>query len=382
MIELRQSTASQEIPLGYFLDSTDGNTAEPSLTIANTDILIWKTGATSLAAKNTGGATHMTNGMYYCTLDAVDSNTLGPLVIYCHVTGALAVKQECAVLPINVYDSKYSTDKLEVEVVSASAALPASLTSATYTTVTSFHASVAGYSTFDPAATGVTLAASAVPASLTTIVYNTLTSFHASVAGYSTFDPAASGVTLGGATYTTVTSFHASVTGYSTFDPATTGVTLTSATYTSADSFKASVAGYSTFNPATTGVTLTSATYTSADSFKASVTGYSTFDPAASGVSLTSATYTTVTSFMADTSSVTVATIGSGAIDTIHDEVMEGTTTFRQAQRLMLAVLTGKTSGGSTTTLTFRDIGDTKNRLVVTVDASGNRTAVGTRDGS
>ncbi|MDY6888146.1 MAG: hypothetical protein SVV88_11000, partial [Pseudomonadota bacterium] len=299
MIELRQSTASQEIPLGYFLDSTDGNTAEPSLTIANTDILIWKTGATSLAAKNTGGATHMTNGMYYCTLDAVDSNTLGPLVIYCHVTGALAVKQECAVLPINVYDSKYSTDKLEVEVVSASAALPASLTSATYTTVTSFHASVAGYSTFDPAATGVTLAASAVPASLTTIVYNTLTSFHASVAGYSTFDPAASGVTLGGATYTTVTSFHASVTGYSTFDPASTGVTLaasvipaslTTIVYNTVTSFHASVAGYSTFDPAATGVTLTSATYTSADSFKASVAGYSTFNPATTGVTLTSAT--------------------------------------------------------------------------------------------
>ena len=43
-IDLRQSTASQEIPLGYFVDSTDGNTEKTGLTIANTDIKIWKTG--------------------------------------------------------------------------------------------------------------------------------------------------------------------------------------------------------------------------------------------------------------------------------------------------------------------------------------------------
>jgi len=35
---LRQSTASQELLLGPFVDSTDGVTAETALTIANTDI--------------------------------------------------------------------------------------------------------------------------------------------------------------------------------------------------------------------------------------------------------------------------------------------------------------------------------------------------------
>lgn len=33
MIFLKQSTASQEVPLGYFVDSTDGNTEETGLTI-------------------------------------------------------------------------------------------------------------------------------------------------------------------------------------------------------------------------------------------------------------------------------------------------------------------------------------------------------------
>lgn len=104
-IYLKQSTASQEVPLGYFVDSTDGNTEETGLTIANTDIKLWKAGATSLANKNSGGATHMANGLYYAVLDATDTDTLGPLVIFVHVAGALTVRLECVVLAANVYDS-------------------------------------------------------------------------------------------------------------------------------------------------------------------------------------------------------------------------------------------------------------------------------------
>lgn len=104
-IYLRQSTASQEIPLGYFVDSTDGNTSETGLTIANTDIRVWKNGATTLANKNSGGATHISNGIYYTVLDATDTNTLGSLVIFVKVAGALAIRVECVVLTANVYDS-------------------------------------------------------------------------------------------------------------------------------------------------------------------------------------------------------------------------------------------------------------------------------------
>lgn len=68
--------------------------------------------------------------------------------------------------------------------------------------------------------------------------------------------------------------------------------------------------------------------------------------------------------------------------DATHDEVVEGTITLRQAIKLILAVLTGKTSGGGTSTLTFRNMADSKDRLIVTVDTNGNRTAIGTRDGS
>ena len=67
---------------------------------------------------------------------------------------------------------------------------------------------------------------------------------------------------------------------------------------------------------------------------------------------------------------------------TLLGTVVEGSVTLEQAVRLMLAILTGKSSGGGTDTLTFRDIGDTKNRVVATVDVQGNRTDVNTRDGS
>ncbi len=115
MIPLRQSTASQEIPLGPFLDSVDGNTAETALTIANTDIKLWKMGTTTWASKNSGGATHDASGRYYAVLDATDTATLGTLRVDVHVTGALAVRTECVVLPANVYDALIAgTDWLAV----------------------------------------------------------------------------------------------------------------------------------------------------------------------------------------------------------------------------------------------------------------------------
>jgi len=52
------------------------------------------------------------------------------------------------------------------------------------------------------------------------------------------------------------------------------------------------------------------------------------------------------------------------------------------ALKLCLAVSTGKSSGGGTSTVVFRDIADTKDRVSATVNSSGNRTAVGTRDAS
>ena len=68
--------------------------------------------------------------------------------------------------------------------------------------------------------------------------------------------------------------------------------------------------------------------------------------------------------------------LAAAAVDEIWDENMEGTHTAREMLRLFAAALVSKVSGGGTTTITFRDIDDTKNRIVATVDSNGNRTAV------
>lgn len=66
--------------------------------------------------------------------------------------------------------------------------------------------------------------------------------------------------------------------------------------------------------------------------------------------------------------------------DAVHDEVVEGTLTLRNMLRVMKAALAGKSSGGGTNTVKFRDHADAKDRITATVDEDGNRTAV-TLDG-
>ena len=73
--------------------------------------------------------------------------------------------------------------------------------------------------------------------------------------------------------------------------------------------------------------------------------------------------------------------LSATGVDDIHDETIEGTLTWRQITRLSLSALCGKSSGGGSATLAFRDNADAKNRISATVDANGNRTAI-TLDGA
>lgn len=109
MIYLRQSTASQEVQIGRFVDDTDFKTAETGLTIANTDVKLHKHGGTSQVSKNSGGATHIANGWYYIVLDATDTDTIGNLTITVDVAGALSVMARCVVLDEAVYDVLFGT---------------------------------------------------------------------------------------------------------------------------------------------------------------------------------------------------------------------------------------------------------------------------------
>jgi len=55
---------------------------------------------------------------------------------------------------------------------------------------------------------------------------------------------------------------------------------------------------------------------------------------------------------------------------------IETSWTLRQALRIILSSVGAKLSGAATTTVTIRDVGDVKNRIVATVDADGNRSAL------
>lgn len=103
---LRQSTASQSVKLGPFLDDTDGKTPETALTIANTDIKISKAGG-AYGNKNSGGGTHDVNGEYTITFDATDTATVGSLKVSCVVAGALPVWDEWRVVEEAVYDALF-----------------------------------------------------------------------------------------------------------------------------------------------------------------------------------------------------------------------------------------------------------------------------------
>ena len=60
--------------------------------------------------------------------------------------------------------------------------------------------------------------------------------------------------------------------------------------------------------------------------------------------------------------------VAGTAIETGYD--------LQQALRLILSAVAGKVSGAATTTVTFRNVTDDKNRIVATVDSDGNRSSI------
>jgi hypothetical protein len=103
---LRQSTASQGVILGPFLDDTTFAPAT-GLSIANTDIKIMVNGGTN-NNKNSGGGTHRVNGEYSATLDATDTATVGQMKISVLKSGALAWSGSWQVLEEAVYDAMFA----------------------------------------------------------------------------------------------------------------------------------------------------------------------------------------------------------------------------------------------------------------------------------
>lgn len=110
MIPLKYATDSQTISVGFFLDNTNGDTEETGLTVANTDIWLVKNGGTTVTNKNSGGATHIQNGIYYLTLDSTDTDTYGPMRMYIHVSGSLPIDVDLVVMNVSKYNELYTAN--------------------------------------------------------------------------------------------------------------------------------------------------------------------------------------------------------------------------------------------------------------------------------
>lgn len=126
---LRQST-TVSVLIGPFVDDSDGNTVEDSLTLSQADIRLSKNGGNMAQKNDSSGCTHDELGYYSCPLDATDSGTLGLLKLIVHESGALPVTHTYLVLPANVYDSLIAgTDYMNVSLVQWLGTAPLALSS-------------------------------------------------------------------------------------------------------------------------------------------------------------------------------------------------------------------------------------------------------------
>jgi hypothetical protein len=125
-IDVREDS-TVDFPIGPFSDPSTG-AFEVALVLRAADISLWQKGDTDFAAKNEStDCTYEAAGEYRVYLDATDTATAGFLKIIVtdpNVTpagsddpNAIFTSQWVHVLPANIYDSKYSTDKLQVDTV-------------------------------------------------------------------------------------------------------------------------------------------------------------------------------------------------------------------------------------------------------------------------
>ena len=115
---LKQSTQIK-VPMGPFVDATDGATLETSITFATTEANVIKHDASAVVDIGTNTwSSHLGGGYYNVTLTASNTDTLGMLVIEAHDTAARPVRREFMVVPANVYDSLIAgSDYLQADTI-------------------------------------------------------------------------------------------------------------------------------------------------------------------------------------------------------------------------------------------------------------------------
>lgn len=104
---LKQSTAV-DVLLGPFVDKGDGDTEETLLTIEDSDVQLSKNGQGAGDKNDDTTCAHDKKGFYNCELNDTDTNTVGQLTAFVHVSGALAVRMDYQVVEEAIYAALYA----------------------------------------------------------------------------------------------------------------------------------------------------------------------------------------------------------------------------------------------------------------------------------
>lgn len=406
---IKQSTAAT-LKLGPFVDDTDGKTPETALTIAQADVRLSKNGGNIAQKTEATSCTHDELGVYGCPIDATDSATLGRLQLFVMEAGALPVWHEYTVLPANVFDSLFGSDKLEVDLVQMAGEEQSA------TDLKDF--ADAGYDPANNKVEGVKLAD--VSAVNTDVIADLLLIKQPVAGGYDRETDSLEAIRDRGDAAWSAAAGNPNLLLDTAIDTLASQTSFTLVAGSSDDdAYKnqaivlydvsnndyPSVRKVSAYVGATKTVTLDTApdfTAVVGDGVKTFVTAPGTTAPTAGQVadavldeptadhvgagSLSKAISDTLDDTSTDgvvvaAGSKTGYALSAAGIDAIFDEEIENTTTLRQMLRIYTAALAGKSTGGGTTTVAFRDIDDLKNRISATVDNNGNRTAI-TMDGT
>jgi len=377
---LKQSTASQSVLIGPFVDSTDGVTAETALTIAAADVRLSKNGG-NIVAKNSGGGTHDEIGYYTVTLDATDTNTVGRLQLMVNESGALPVYHEFTVLEENVYDALFGSgaDAFDASArVKGIAGTTNTLDGLNDVSAADVNAQCdAAIETYgldhllSASVTGTDVANNSVIARLVA---------SGATADWDTFDNTTDSLQAladsggGGPTAAQIAD--------AVWDEATTG-------HTTAGTFGEQVKTDIDAILSDTGTTIPSQISGLNDPTAAAVAD-AVWDEAQAG-HVAAGSFgemaSEIASILADTNELQTDDVpgliaalndpaASAIADAVLDEVVEDSYTLRQLMRLFASALLGQLSGAATATNTFRDLANSKNRITATVDGDGNRTAV------
>lgn len=362
---LRQSTAV-DLPIGPFVDQTDGFTAETGLTLSQADIRLKKNGGNWAQKNQANSASHEENGWYEVSLDTTDTNTLGLLTLAVNESGALPVWHQFLVVPSQVWDSFLGADALQVHAVEISNDLitaaaiadnaidAGAIASNAITAAKIASDAITSAKVADGFITAAKLASDTITAAK--IATDAITAAKIAADAITAAKIADGAIDAGAIADNAITSAKIA-------DNAITAAKLAANAITAAAIAANAITSSQVADGAITAAKIASDAIT-ADKIAADAIGAS--ELAASAVS-------EIVTAVAAPSAAVIA-------EAVREGIVEGTLSLEQVLRIILAACAGVSSAPSAGTRAYRDVGNTKNRILATVSA-GDRSSV-SLDGS